>query len=255
VKRILLTIAYDGPPHSGWQSQRNGLGVQDHLESAIANVLKQPVRIHGAGRTDAGAHALGQTAHFDLPESSRLGMQEWLRALNILLPPSIRVMKVHAVAPSFHARFDAIGKTYLYRIVNGAVLPPHEFHRAWHVVSKMEEDLLTKTLKLFEGRHDFAAFSLRRRRPERSTLRRIDHIGIRRKSGGCFQLKFQGEGFLYRMVRMMVAASVRVAIGKLPAEVIPSLLKDPRSHLFHHVAPAEGLYLAKVHYERIASAA
>src|SRR5687768_9845045 len=107
--RLRLTIAYDGRPFAGWQSQPGGNTVQDHLESALAKILKmeKPPAVHGSGRTDTGVHALGQVAHFDAPDDCRMDHGAWLRALNVHLPPAIRVMDVSATPPGFHARFDA----------------------------------------------------------------------------------------------------------------------------------------------------
>src|SRR6476646_884246 len=130
--RLKLIVAYDGAPFSGWQSQADRNGVQDHLERAFAQICSAPVRVHGAGRTDAGVHALAQCAHADLPER-RYNADRWRSALNGVLPTSIRIMRCRFVSESFHARFSAKGKIYRYRIWNDEVLPPLESGRAWHV--------------------------------------------------------------------------------------------------------------------------
>ncbi|MBC7978979.1 MAG: tRNA pseudouridine synthase A, partial [Armatimonadetes bacterium] len=112
--RLMLTIAYDGRPFLGWQSQAGGNTVQDLLNEALEAVAKQPLRLHGSGRTDTGVHALGQTAHFDAPEGTNMNPFNWVPALNTKLPPAIRVMSCQEVSADFHSRFSALGKTYFY---------------------------------------------------------------------------------------------------------------------------------------------
>src|SRR5881398_1496449 len=131
-RRLKLIIAYDGAPFSGWQSQSHRNTVQDHVERAFERVRGKPTRVHGAGRTDAGVHALAQCAHVDLP-AQRYSSDRWVCALNGVLPPTIRIMQCRFVPESFHARFSAKGKIYRYRIWNADVLPPLENGRAWHI--------------------------------------------------------------------------------------------------------------------------
>src|ERR1700704_4455818 len=129
--RLKLIVAYDGAPFSGWQSQPNGNGIQDHLENAFQCICSERVRVHGAGRTDAGVHALAQCAHVDVVEKS-LSAARWAGALNALLPPTIRVLRCRYVSKRFHARHSAKGKVYRYRIWSAPVLPPFEYGRVWH---------------------------------------------------------------------------------------------------------------------------
>src|SRR5207302_2126826 len=124
-RRLKLIISYDGSPCYGWQSQSHRNTVQDHVERAFERVLGKPARIHGAGRTDSGVHALAQCAHVDLP-SRRLSAGTWTTALNATLPPTLRVLRSRFISPRFHARFSATGKTYRYRIWSAPVLPPFE---------------------------------------------------------------------------------------------------------------------------------
>src|SRR5438876_11798083 len=138
-RRLKMIIAYDGVPFSGWQSQSHRNTIQDHLERAFERVTGKLVRVHGAGRTDAGVHALAQCAHVDLP-SRRYEPGRWVSALNGILPSTIRVMKCRFVSDAFHARFSAKGKTYRYRIWNAAVLPPFERDRAWHGANPLDFD-------------------------------------------------------------------------------------------------------------------
>src|SRR3954453_1385723 len=149
--RLKVIVAYDGAPFAGWQSQPNGNTIQDHLERAFIAVTGEPRRVHGAGRTDAGVHALAQCAHVELRERT-LPAAQWPHALNASLPASIRVLSCRYVPASFHARFSAKGKVYRYRIWNDAILPPLELKRAWRVHSPISFELLSMAARLFLGR-------------------------------------------------------------------------------------------------------
>src|SRR6266404_2507175 len=206
--RLKLIIAYDGAPFSGWQSQPNGNGIQDHLENAFERICSERVRVHGAGRTDAGVHALAQCAHVDVP-TRRYGADRWRSALNGILPPAIRIMQCRFAAESFHARFSAKGKIYRYRIWNGEVLPPLENGRAWHVREPLERAAIAASAELFVGRHDFDSFAANRGAPVADTARTIRRVLVR-YSGGLLSFEFEADGFLYKMARLMVGALVEV---------------------------------------------
>jgi tRNA pseudouridine38-40 synthase len=245
--RIRLTIAYDGAPFAGWQSQAGGNTVQDVVEKVLARIARTPIRLHGAGRTDSGVHALGQVAHFDTPENSRMSVADWHRALNGNLTPSIRILRAARASADFHARFSARGKVYRYDLWTGAVLPPHLAGRAWHMPQPLDAAALRKALQIFVGSHDFRAFAANRGTPVAETVRRIESICIA-KSGPSLRLTFEGEGFLYKMVRMLTGAGVRVAQGRADIEMLRELLADPAKGRWTNVAPADGLYLVRVRY-------
>jgi len=133
-QRLKLTVAYDGAAFAGWQSQAHRNTVQDMLEHAFQKISGTRIRVHGAGRTDAGVHALAQCAHVDLPDR-RLSLERWTKALNSTLPPAIRILRCQFMPQNFHARFSATGKLYRYRIWAAPILPPLEFGRAWHISS------------------------------------------------------------------------------------------------------------------------
>lgn len=247
-QRLKFTVAYDGAPFAGWQSQSNGNAVQDHLERAFGGIAGAALRVHGAGRTDAGVHALAQCAHVDLPARS-LPVSQWPLALNAHLPPTIRVLRSAYVPAPFHARYSAVGKIYRYRIVNSRVLPPLEFGRAWQVTAPINRQLLAEAAHLFVGKHNFAGYAANRGKPDENTVRTIESSRVRSR-GANFELDFSGDGFLYRMVRLMVGAAIRCATGRGSIEDIRSRLAAagaanarPRS-----VAPAEGLFLVRVRY-------
>src|SRR5438309_6981972 len=156
--RLKVIVAYDGAPFSGWQSQLNKNGIQDHLEAAFAKITGERVRVHGAGRTDAGVHALAQSAHVDL-STRRYDAGRWVSALNGVLPPAIRIMRAGFTLPSFHARFSAKAKLYRYRIWNDDVLPPLEAGRAWHVRGDLGLEAMQTAAHELLGRHDFRSFA------------------------------------------------------------------------------------------------
>jgi len=246
--RLKLVVSYDGAPFSGWQSQANRNGVQDHLESAFERICSERVRVHGAGRTDAGVHALAQCAHVDLP-NRRYQPDRWVSALNGLLPPAIRVMRCRFVSEKFHARFSAKGKTYRYRIWNAAVLPPFESGRAWHVVRPLDFERMVLAGQAFSGEHDFASFSANRGTPETNTVRIIRAVRVRR-TGPCLSLEFNGDGFLYKMVRMMAGTLMRIGLDESSPHEINARLRSPRKAILRGrtAAPADGLFLVRVRY-------
>jgi tRNA pseudouridine38-40 synthase len=246
MSRLKLTVAYDGAAFAGWQSQAHRNTVQDELERALHKLGGQHVRVHGAGRTDAGVHALAQCAHVDLPDK-RLSIERWRNALNAVLPAAVRILRCQYMSQKFHARFSATGKLYRYRIWAAPVLPPLEFGRAWHISSPLDVDLLKDAGLKFIGQHDFAAFAANRGKKETDTTRTISSLRVRR-NGPRVTIDVAGDGFLYKMVRLMVGAMVRAALHKMDLSEIDARLKSGRADDSRFVAPAEGLYLVKIWY-------
>lgn len=247
--KLRLTVAYDGESFAGWQSQVGGNTVQDCLEAAVERITRERIPVHGSGRTDAGVHALGQVAHFALPESRRMNPADWQRALNTYLPPRIRVMNCRRVADSFHARFSASGKHYRYVICNQPVLPPADFARAWHVPLPLDRERLQMATRHLLGTHDFRSFAANRGRVEKNTIRTITRAEWRGRRRLIFDVA--GDGFLYKMVRLMVGAVVWVAQGKVEPEWIADLLNRPADGRNSHSAPAGGLSLVRVFYSPV----
>ncbi len=242
--RLKLSIAYDGAAYKGWQSQPFRLTVQDFLEDALLRITGGRVVVHGAGRTDTGVHALGQGAHMEVPPL--FPAEEWQRILNHNLPPTIRVMRCQEVPKTFDARHSSKGKVYRYLIRNHHVILPHEADRVWMVPGKLDMGLLRAAAATFVGKHDFRSFTMNRKAPTR-TVRNISKITVTKKAS-LIAITFQGEGFLYRMVRMLTGSMVRVAQGLDELSTLESRLKNPRSPQWDHVAPAGGLCLVKVLY-------
>jgi tRNA pseudouridine38-40 synthase len=249
-ERLKLTIAYDGTPFAGWQSQAGGNGVQDHIESAFLAVAGVRLRIHGSGRTDAGVHATGQIAHADVPRG-RLSPVTWMAALNANLPPGIRIIRASRVPGGeggFHARFSAKGKRYIYRLWNASFMHPLEIGRAWYVPRELDLAVMREAAALLVGRHDFARFTAKRRgQVQTDTVRTIQRIVVRPR-GPLITLTFEGDGFLYKMVRLLTGTIVRVAEKRAPLSFITDLL-DPRVRArTHFMGVAEGLCLSRVFY-------
>jgi tRNA pseudouridine38-40 synthase len=242
--RLKLIIAYDGGPFLGWQSQAGGNTVQDHLESAFARICGRRIVIHGSGRTDAGVHALAQCAHADA-EHPRFAPADWIPALNAHLPPQIRVLKCSRAKPGFHARFDARGKIYTYRIWNHPVHSPFERGRAWHLPGPLDVKQLKSSTSLMTGTHDYASFAANRGKPSENTTRTVRRIDVS-KRGALITLTFEGDGFLYKMVRLMTGTLVRCAQHRAEPGWIENLLARKTKTSF--AAPADGLYLTRVLY-------
>jgi len=157
--RLKLTIAYDGRPYSGWQSQPNGVTVQDAIMEALEKVAKVPVSLQGSGRTDTGVHADAQVAHFDTPDGVDMNPYNWVPALNTKLPATIRIMDCEEVSEDFHARFSAKEKTYCYDLCLAPVLHPLMQGRAWHLPRQLDPISLEQALSHYVGEHCFKAFA------------------------------------------------------------------------------------------------
>jgi tRNA pseudouridine38-40 synthase len=243
-----MAVAYDGRPFRGWQSQATKDAVQDHLEAAFASLTGEKVTVHGAGRTDTGVHALAQVAHVTVPGARVLRPDQWLLALNGNLPAEIRVLRVSRARADFHARFDARGKIYTYRVWNAPAFHPLEIGRAWHLPGRLDLDQLRAGIALLTGTHDFAGFAANRGEPSpHGTVRTIREIALQRR-GALITLRFTGDGFLYKMVRLLTGTLLRHAQGRLDLAFLHELLTAEGRKKTHFLAPAEGLYLTKVLY-------
>ena len=252
--RLLFTCAYDGLAYCGWQSQRGALSVQDTIETAMARILKGAVRIAASGRTDAGVHAHAQCFHADIPESCRMGEDNWVAALNAHLPADIRIMHARRVPGDFHARFDAVGKEYEYLISRSAVLTPFMRGRAWHVPHAFDAAALADALRVYEGAHDFRRFAANRgnepAEPPADFYVRTIFGATMQEEGDLLRLRFHGNGFMYRMVRLLVGTAHQVARGRMSRDELAAMLSNPAGVKTRYCAPAEGLYLKRVFYEQ-----
>lgn len=254
MSRLLFTCAYDGTPYLGWQSQRGGGTIQDTIESAFAAILHTPLRIAAAGRTDAGVHAHGQCFHADVPSSSRMSALNWRAALNANLPSSIRILDVREVPASFHARFDATGKVYEYLISRESVLSPFLARRVWHLPHDWDARVLAEALRSYVGKHDFRRLAARRGNepadPPAGYYHRTIYSAELMEEGSLIRLRFRGDGFMYRMVRLLVGSAHQVARGRLSIDALRQYMEQPEGPTSRFCAPADGLYLMKVEYSK-----
>ena len=243
-----LTIAYDGTDYAGWQIQPNGTAIQQLVEVAVEKIFGVKARVHGSGRTDAGVHALAQVAHVLVPEkAARIPLRNLPRAFNSNLPPDVRVMKVQRVANDFHARFSAHEKTYRYQIFCGDVMDP--FLRRWAVYWPRPLDVaaMRRAARVLLGRHDFSAFSANPQREVESTVRSLKRLTVTRR-GKLVSITATADGFLYKMVRSLTGALLRVGAGKLTAVDIQKNLVSKKRTAVVETAPPQGLFLVKVRY-------
>ncbi len=245
VRTIKLVVQYDGSDYVGWQRQGKGVSVQGLMEEALAKIDGAPVTLHGAGRTDAGVHAVGQVA------SARVTtpIEDWqlVRALNAHLPEAIRVTELTTVPDDFHARFSATAKTYEYRIWNGRTVPPFIRQYAWHVMEPLDLPLMLDASHAIPGEHDFAAFRSARSL-NHTTVRQITSATWRRGDDRTLIFEIDGKGFLRYMVRSLVGTLVEIGRGHRPAQDIARLLTEPDRAQAGRTAPARGLFLMKVEY-------
>ena len=253
--KLRLLVAYDGTAFRGFQSQKHGRTVQDTLEQVIAVIVGERVILHASGRTDAGVHALAQTVHFELtPEQvtriGRMGKPDrWVAALNSSLPPQLRVLKASRAPTNFHARFSTRGKIYRYDIWHDPVLPPHLVNRSWHLFGSLDRSVIKELAGNVEGTHDFRGFCADSGSLPESTVRTISRLAVRER-GSSISITLEGDGFLYRMVRMIVGGMVRVAQGKEDQGIFLNRLADGKPWPTPAMAPAHGLYLVKALYGR-----
>ena len=243
-KRILLTVSYDGTAYCGWQYQDNGISIQQKVEEALEKALGGFTRVTGASRTDAGVHALGQRAHFDT--CSSIPPEKYPFVLNRFLPPDIRVTESIRVPPDFHARFDAAGKWYTYRIHNAP--HPSALYRCLtaHVPVLLDENAMDSCARQLLGTHDFAAFAAAGGQAK-TTVRTIDRVSVVR-DGTEITLKVHGDGFLYNMVRIIAGTLIYVGQGKLDPGCIARAIDSKNRLDLGITAPACGLELTRVEY-------
>ena len=245
MRNLKLTICYEGSDFAGWQVQPNQRTIQFEIEKALLEIEEKPVRIYGSGRTDAGVHALGQVASFEL--ENRIPLKNLQKALNCLLPPAIRILDISEVGPGFHARHSAVAKTYEYRWRRDQVCPPFERRGVWHHPYPLDEAGMIKAAPLFEGQRDFRSLATNNGADVLSTVRTIYSSRLERV-GPRLIYRVRGSGFLYNMVRNIVGTLLEVGRGNLSADSIPAVLDARDRSAAGPTAPAVGLFLVNVEY-------
>jgi len=252
MRYIKLTIAYDGTDFHGWQIQTGKPTIQGEIVRILRRLTQENIAIHGAGRTDAGVHALGQVASFRTQTALSTGDLE--RALNALLPPTIRIVAAEETGPDFNARWSARAKTYRYRLYRGKVVPPAVWRYVLHYPFPLDEDKMREAAARFVGSHDFASFAAstgsEEDDKERSTVREIYATELARSADNQ-ELVFtvRGRSFLRYMVRKMVGSLLDVGRGRLAAEDIDRLYEWKDRSKSGPTVPAQGLCMVSVEHE------
>jgi len=243
-RNIRLTIEYDGTEFSGWQRLSRRPSVQEEIERAIHAVTGESVHLIGAGRTDAGVHALGQVANFRT--ASRLPVERLPPALNHHLRSAIRILEAAEADPAFHARYSATGRTYRYAVLNRPAPSAILRHHAHHVPQPLALDALAEALPLLRGTHAFTSFRATGS-AERSTVCTLRRAEVAR-SGDMVIFTFEADRFLRHMVRLMVGTLLRVGTGKLAPQAVAEILAAEDNRRAGPRAPARGLFLVRVDY-------
>jgi len=242
-----LTIAYDGTHYSGWQVQPNATSIQEIIEKAIHTFIREKVSLIGSGRTDAGVHAIGQVAHFRCTQE--LDLHRLFRALNGMIPHDIRILDIARVPSEFHAQRSAIGKIYHYHLCFKPFVMPCQRLYSCHFRDPVDLELLRRAAKAFVGTHDFTSFanSASEGAASKNAVRTITRLDVVETEEGV-RLEFEGNGFLYKMVRNIVGMLLEVATKKRSLEDIETLFLAKDRRLAPKAVKACGLFLMKVLY-------
>jgi tRNA pseudouridine38-40 synthase len=247
MRRIRITVSYDGTGFHGWQVQPGLPTIQGTIEAVLASIEGSPVHVAGSGRTDAGVHALAQVAAFSL--ANPIPLPNLRKAMNRLLPPDIRVLQVEEAAAEFHPRYAATAKTYEYRIFRAEVCPPFEHRYVYHRPYPLDEERIIELASLFAGEHDFSAFAAADERDELelSNTRTVFASAADRR-GDLLVYRVRGSGFLKHMVRNMVGVLLEAGKGNLSRADLEARLTPGCTIPPGPTAPARGLFLVGVEY-------
>jgi len=242
-----LTIQYDGGRYKGWQRLGNGENtIQEKIEKVLSELVGRKIEIIGCSRTDAGVHAIAQIANFKLSEN--LTENEIKNYLNKYLPQDISIIDVTIVPESFHARYNAKDKVYLYKIWNKEYANPFMRKYSMHVEKKLDVSRMKKAAEYFIGEHDFTAFSNAKSK-KKTMVREIYSINIE-KDGDFVQIRVRGDGFLYNMVRRIVGTLIEVGLSEVDFENIPTIINSKERNQAGYIADACGLYLEKIDFKQ-----
>jgi len=245
VRKLRLTVQYDGTDYAGFQIQPNAATIQGELEQTLADLLGHPVRVQAASRTDAGVHALGQVVAFET--DNPIPAENLAKALDDKLPVAISAVAAHEVAGDFDPQRDARRKLYCYQILNRTVSSPFLGRYAWHVSKCLDDGAICEAGSVLLGRHDFAAFCASGS-SVRSTVRTIYRLNICRE-GDMFRIYVEADGFLYKMARIMVGTLVEVGWGRMAPDVVGEILASGDRRQAGPTAPGCGLWLVEVSYD------
>lgn len=244
MKRVLLTIAYDGTDYHGWQVQPNGITVQEVLQKGLCELLGTKTGATGCSRTDSGVHAKQFCCHVDCDDN--IPEDAFIRGLSAKLPSNIAVIDCKTVASDFHARYNALGKTYVYNILNSKIKDPFLERYYWRIERELDIDKMNEFCGKIVGKHDFYAFSSSGRTVE-DTVRTVKECFVTKRDNKV-KLQITADGFLYNMVRIIVGTAVAVSDGKIDPNDTEKILAEKKRENAGITAPAKGLFLEKVIY-------
>ncbi len=245
VKRYKITIEYDGTNLVGWQRQEKGLSIQGLLEDSIYKLSKERVIVHGAGRTDAGVHAYGQVAHFDLIKT--INLNNIRNAINHFLQPNlVSIIEIEEVSPNFHARFDAKQRSYVYKIINRNSHLTLMHNKAWHIIKELDVEAMQKSADLLIGNHDFSSFRSAHCQAL-SPLRTVDQIKVT-KLNDYVEINISAQSFLHNQVRIIVGTLVKIGGGEWYIEEMKKIIAARDRTKAGPTAPPYGLYFLHVKY-------
>ena len=245
MRNIRLLIEYDGTNYAGWQWQKNDKTIQETLSKAVVQVVQEPVKIYGAGRTDAGVHALGQVANFNT--NSNIPSKRLIRAINFYLPHDITVKEAVDVEESFHAQYNAVSKVYQYTLFNDWIRTSLSRNFCYVCGFQLDMDKMTHAAQYLTGTHDFTSFTTRALQ-EKNRIRTIKKLEMK-KEGKYIYFTVEADGFLYNMVRSIVGTLIEVGRGKTAVENVKVILDARNRNLAGPTAPAKGLCLMEVKYK------
>ena len=251
MRNLKITISFDGTDFSGWQRQKNAVTIQGEIENALSTICNAPISLHGAGRTDAGVHALAMVANFQT--SSTISPSHFQKALNSILPFAIRIIALEEVSAEFHARFSALSKMYFYNIDTAAIQLPTTRLYSVHIPQKLSFPLIEQCLEQLTGTHDFASFEASGSRDKsittgRGSVRTLHTASLLKYGDTTYRFEFSGDGFLRHMVRNIVGTLLDVGKGRTTVEEFKSLFAAKNRASAGATAPAHGLFLKHITY-------
>jgi tRNA pseudouridine38-40 synthase len=244
-KNFKITIEYDGTDFHGWQIQPKDKTIQGEIEKALLIMTKSHVEVHGSGRTDAGVHALNQTASFSC--DTKIPAESFKKGLNCLIPDSIAIKECIEVPPDFHARFSAKSKTYEYRIINRPLRPVIGRNYVWHIWQPLDVGKMKKAASFINGKHDFKSFEAAGS-PRAHTIRTISHLEVYYDGKENIKIEVSADGFLRYMVRNITGTLVQTGLGKISPDEIPEIIEKKDRGSAGMTAPPHGLFLKEVIY-------
>lgn len=252
MRNLKLTLSFDGTDYSGWQRQSNAVTIQGTVENALSRICNKQINLHGAGRTDAGVHALAMVANFET--NSEMSLKAFQKALNSILPFAIRMTAVEEMDINFHSRFSSVSKTYFYNIETAPIQSPIDRLYAVHIPQKLSIDSIERCLVILTGTHDFASFEASGSRDKsittgRGSVRTLIEAIVQKTGETSYQFEFSGDGFLRHMVRNIVGTLLDVGKGRTSVAEFNTILAAKDRASAGVTAPAHGLFLKQIYYK------